>query len=203
MPVAKPEERGLERLILFSDAVVAIAITLLVLPLTDLKPVEGQSALALVRTHWNEIFAFAISFAVIAKFWFSHHRIFRSLVSHDSALLVLNTTWLLSIALMPFTTAVLDGEEGYATLYLINLLLTSLLTVALATYINAHPELQDEVLPAAVVRRNRIGGLTMIAAIVLALIFSLFIEHYALFFLLLIPAFQRVADRAVPDHVAR
>ncbi len=43
----------------------------------------------------------------------------------------------------------------------------------------------------------------MIAAIVLALIFSLFIEHYALFFLLLIPAFQRVADRAVPDHVAR
>ena len=201
--MANPEERGLERLILFSDAVVAIAITLLVLPLADLEPEEGQSALALVRAHWNEFFAFAISFAVIARFWFAHHRIFRNLLSHDSALLMLNTTWLASVVLMPFTTAVLDGAEGYASLYLINLLMTSVLTVALAGYINAHPELQEVVLPPAVVRRNRIGGLTMIAAIVVALIFSFFIEHSALFFLLLIPVFQRVADRTGPDRVAR
>lgn len=202
MPVAKPEERGLERLILFSDAVVAIAITLLVLPLADLEPEEGQSALSLVRTHWDEFFAFAISFAVIARFWFSHHHIFRNLISHDSTLMGLNTAWLLSIVLMPFTTAVLDGEEGYATLYLINLLLTCALTVSLAAYIAAHPEFSDEVLSPAAIRRNRIGGLTMIAAIVVALVFSFFIQHVALFFLLLIPVFQWIADRAVPQEVA-
>lgn len=201
VPVAKPEERGLERLILFSDAVVAIAITLLVLPLADLEPEEGQSAWSLLRAEWDEIFAFALSFLVIARFWFSHHRIFKNLVTHDATVLVLNTVWLASLVLMPFTTAVLNGDKGYTALYLINLTLTSVLTTALARYIDAHPDLLEEAVPPATARRNLIGGLTLIATFALALIFSFFLEHRALFLLLLLPVLQKVVSRLVPDRV--
>ena len=198
VPVAKAEERGLERLILFSDAVVAIAITLLVLPLADLEPGETESAWSLLRAEWDEIFAFFISFVVIARFWFSHHRIFRNLISHDATLLVLNAAWLASVVLMPFTTAVLSGGTGYTALYLFNLIVTSALTTALAGYINAHPHLLEEALPAATVRRNLIGGIALVATFVVALIVSFFIEHTALLCLLLIPVVQRIVHRLVP-----
>jgi uncharacterized membrane protein len=199
--VATPEERGLERLILFSDAVVAIAITLLVLPLTDLEPAEEQSALGLLREHWDEVLAFAISFIVIARFWFAHHRIFRNLMRHDSVLLVLNTAWLASVVLMPFSTAVVEFQDGYATLYLINLLLTSLLTVLMASYIYAHPELVETPPSPTAARRSQLGGWTMVGTIGVALILSFFLDHAALLFLFGIPVLQRIVDRRTPDEV--
>lgn len=199
--MATPEERGLERLILFSDAVVAIAITLLVLPLADLEPVEDQSALALIRAHWDEFLAFAISFIVIARFWFSHHDIFRNLIRHDKTLLLLNTAWLASLVLMPFSTAVVDFTDGYATLYLVNLLATSALTVSMSSYIHAHPELV-EIEPAPdVIRRSRVGGVTMVATIAFALIMSLFFDHSALLLLFLIPITTRIAERRPNSEV--
>ena len=89
--VSRAEERGLERLILFSDAVVAIAITLLVLPLTELRPEEGERRVELPAAEGDELLSFAISFIVIARFWFAHHGLFRHLVRMDRPLLWLNT----------------------------------------------------------------------------------------------------------------
>ncbi|MFP3380774.1 TMEM175 family protein, partial [Bacillus sp. SIMBA_069] len=70
-------ERGLDRLVNFSDAAVAIAITLLILPLVDAAGQIGHSSFGeFIDKNFWEIFAFVVSFAVIARFWVVHHRIF-------------------------------------------------------------------------------------------------------------------------------
>ena len=169
--------------------------------MADLEPEEGQSALSLVQTHWDEFLAFAISFVVIARFWLLHHRMYRVLYRHDGPLLVLNTAWLGSVVLMPFSTAVVDFPGGYATVYLINLLATSSLTVVMSVYIYDHPELVDSEPSPTVVRRGRLSGWTMVATIAAALIASFFADHAALLLLLLIPVVQRIVGRRVPDDV--
>src|SRR3712207_2209345 len=70
-------DRGLDRLVTFLDAVVAIAITLLVLPLVDVIPDEGRDVDlgALLADEAGRFGAFALSFAVIAQLWLVHHRI--------------------------------------------------------------------------------------------------------------------------------
>ena len=69
--------RGLDRLVKFSDATVAIAITLLILPLVDFAgDIAHESLGKVLTTHSGAIISFAVTFAVIGRFWFAHHRIF-------------------------------------------------------------------------------------------------------------------------------
>lgn len=105
------QSRGVERLTLFSDAVVAIAITLLAI---DLPVPEGNT----VSAFWSSVkhddghyAAFLISFVVIAVTWSNHHDIFRYLKSTDSRLRVFNTGWLLTIVINPFATKLLTASE--------------------------------------------------------------------------------------------
>jgi len=100
----------LERLIFFSDAVFAIAITLLVIEVRvpDLPhasdAVLGQALLDLVPKY----IGFLSSFFVIGRFWMSHHQLFGMLKEADSGLIWHNMFLLMAIAFMPFPTAVLS-----------------------------------------------------------------------------------------------
>jgi uncharacterized membrane protein len=96
-----------ERLTFFSDAVVAIAITLLAI---ELPVPEGSS----VSEFWKSVqhddghyAAFLISFAVIAAAWSDHHDLFGYVRGIDARLKLLNMWWLLSIVLNPFATKLL------------------------------------------------------------------------------------------------
>jgi uncharacterized membrane protein len=104
-------ERGLDRFITFLDAVVAIAITLLVLPLTEvLQDVgPGESLGSVLSGEAGTFFAFFLSFAVIARFWLDHHRIVERVGSYDSAFLMLNLLWILTIVVLPFATQVVGS----------------------------------------------------------------------------------------------
>ena len=96
-----------ERLTFFSDAVVAIAITLLAI---DLPVPEGSSFSAFwlsVRHDDGHYAAFLISFVVIAAAWFDHHDLFRYVRGTDARLKVLNMWWLFSIVVNPFATKLL------------------------------------------------------------------------------------------------
>jgi len=126
-------ERGFDRLVNFSDAVVAIAITLLVLPLTDLVSdavgdasgkvdLEGNNAGAFTLLQQNSaaFSAFALTFLVTAMFWLIHHRIFEYIGDYDSYLSWMNMAWLMLIVLLPFLSGLLeqDGfENGTGLLY--------------------------------------------------------------------------------------
>ena len=108
--MTKRDDRGaiyghIDRLVNFSDAVIAIAVTLLVLPLVDrAADVRFDSFTHLYGAVGQEFWIFLISFVVICRFWLVHYRLFRSLKSFDGAIFWLNAWWLLSIVLTPFPT---------------------------------------------------------------------------------------------------
>jgi uncharacterized membrane protein len=108
------DERSIVRLVAFTDAVVAIAITLLVLPLVAFVPeATGKgtdTTAALVRLladHVPQLVAFALSFALIARFWWGHHRILEPVRSWSTALVLLDLAWVFLIVVLPLPTAIL------------------------------------------------------------------------------------------------
>ena len=101
-----------ERLAFFSDAVVAIAITLLAI---ELPVPEGDTDTEFLHSLGEESFAyitFLISFIAIANHWAAHHRVFRYVGRADRPLVLLNLVWLLLIVLTPFLTEIVrEGND--------------------------------------------------------------------------------------------
>jgi uncharacterized membrane protein len=112
------------RIVAFSDGVFAIAITLLVLQL-GVRP--GVTDHELGKALWDErqdLVAYAISFAVIGRFWLVHHRFFGDVTGFDGRLIVLNLFYLAWIVLIPFSSQILGdhgGAEAAVILYAANL----------------------------------------------------------------------------------
>jgi uncharacterized membrane protein len=101
-------ERGLDRLIAFADAVVAIAITLLVLPLVDVlgSAAPDKDLGAVLAEDAAQFGAFLLSFLVIARLWRAHHRIVEQVGAYDPAFVLVNFGWLLTVVVLPFATQV-------------------------------------------------------------------------------------------------
>jgi TMEM175 potassium channel family protein len=110
------DARAAERLTFFSDAVVAIAMTLLAI---DLPVPEGGTVTAFwasVRHDDGHYLAFCVSFVVIAAAWSDHHKMFRFVRRTDARLRLLNFCWLFAIVLNPFATKLLTvGAQTTAT----------------------------------------------------------------------------------------
>ncbi|MEU8591965.1 TMEM175 family protein [Streptomyces sp. NPDC048664] len=111
----EPEEarhHSSERLVFFSDAVIAIAITLLALEL----PIPGEGVhgnagvLRFLHEHLPEYLAFLVSFTTIATHWMAHQRLFRYATGTNGRVVRWNLVWLLMIVSMPFTTRLLTSE---------------------------------------------------------------------------------------------
>ncbi len=136
------DRRALDRLIFFSDAVFAIAITLLVLGITVpiIRPsaVETELPSALLATA-PKLFSYALSFLVIGAYWMAHQRTFRYVVRYDRGLAWLNLLFLLFVGLIPFPTGVV-GEYGdqlaAALLYAVTLTISGFLMSLLWIYIS-------------------------------------------------------------------
>jgi uncharacterized membrane protein len=130
-----------ERLIFFSDAVVAIAITLLAFALPIPHIAAGASNATLWDAIWAkhiDFFAFLISFVVIGSHWRAHHRLFRYVVRLDSRIMTLNMVWLLLIIVIPFATKLLSGSGGFGvrfSLYAIIQVLTVLTFLLMSRHI--------------------------------------------------------------------
>jgi uncharacterized membrane protein len=99
---------GLERLIFFSDAVFAIAITLLVLNIQLPTNAVFPGALSQIGP---QIGAYILSFFVIGAFWIAHHRFYQHIIRFDNRLLWLNLLLLLFIAFIPFPTRVVADHD--------------------------------------------------------------------------------------------
>jgi uncharacterized membrane protein len=131
-----------ERLVFFSDAVVAIAITLLALalpipPHLTSKTLTGQT----FREIWayrDAYLAFLISFAVIANHWRSHHRLYRDVARLDHRLISINMFWLLLIIITPWATRLIAGNGGFGArfaIYAVIQVLTILAFLAMSVHI--------------------------------------------------------------------
>ena len=120
------EENEIEfgRIVAFSDGVFSIAITLLVLNLTVAKGLPSSELTSELFDLWDDLLAFALSFAVIGRFWVVHHRFFAEVDAFDGRLLGLNLLYLAAIVLIPFSSEVLGeygGETPSVVLYSVNL----------------------------------------------------------------------------------
>ncbi len=138
--------RAVDRLINFSDAVVAVAITLMVLPLASVDgPTGDQTILTVIGDHWPQLVTFLFTFYVVAIMWAAHNRILNGISGYDPAIFWLNTTWLAAIVLLPWLTAMRDsgagGAGGAACAYWLLLALISALGGVMGRHIRRHPEL--------------------------------------------------------------
>jgi TMEM175 potassium channel family protein len=127
-PIARAPHRDeaeveFNRIVAFSDGVFAIAITLLVLGLLIPEGVHDLTQRLLDQE--TDLFAYAISFAVIGRFWLAHHRFFSSLERFDGSLMAINLVYLAFIGLVPFTSQVLgdySGQTSAVVLYALNMI---------------------------------------------------------------------------------
>jgi uncharacterized membrane protein len=126
-----PARSGLDRLAAFSDGVFAIAITVLVLPLTEID-VTGD-VLATLHEERGQILAFVISFAVIGRYWIGHHDDVKRMIGVDRHILVWNLVFLFFVVVLPFPSAVLGQGTGVTPtiLYASTIILTALSQLAL------------------------------------------------------------------------
>lgn len=143
--------RDLDRFLTFIDAVVAIAITLLVLPLVDLvgELGDGTSVEDLLRDNKAPIGAFFLSFLVISQVWLGQHRLLRSVIDANELLTRLLLFWSLTIIVLPFPTALVAAPHGAGdepltkALYVGTMAISALLLSLMAVVIARHPELRD------------------------------------------------------------
>ena len=102
------------RLEAFSDGVIAIAITLLVLDIKVPDPDTTGSLAHALGQMWPNYAAYVVSFATIGIIWINHHALIRRLRTADHSVLILNLFLLLTIGVLPFTTALLAAYIGEA-----------------------------------------------------------------------------------------
>lgn len=121
---------GVGRVEAFSDGVIAIIITIMVL---ELKAPEEPGLVHLWRL-WPVALAYVLSFAYVGIYWVNHHRLFSHARRINNALLWNNLVLMFALSLVPFSTAYL-GEQHFSRdatiVYLVTMLLPALAYVPL------------------------------------------------------------------------
>lgn len=145
-----------DRVLFFSDAIFAIAITLLVVDIRVPGPtVSHINSARLLLNAVPQMVGFGISFAVIGMFWVGHHGIFRHIVAMDRPLMWLNLLFAGTIAFLPYPTSLLSvaGNQTPAIVfYAVWVSLAGLAEAALWVYACRVPGLLREDTPATLRR---------------------------------------------------
>lgn len=102
------ERTDLGRIVAFTDGVMAVAITLLVLNIEVPDVSEGSKLGDELLDLLPSLLSYALSFALVGRFWVIHHNAFATLRAFDGTLMTLNLVFLALIALMPFATDLFD-----------------------------------------------------------------------------------------------
>jgi uncharacterized membrane protein len=197
-------ERGMDRLIFFTDAVTAIAITLLILPLVELVPEasthKGDAIGDFFRDNLYQIFAFVLSFVIIARQWLANHEILEHVVRPTPRLFQLNLAWAFTVVVLPLPTEIVAAFVSNAPViafYIGTMTVNSLILSAICVEVYRHPETEDDGNHGRLERL--VGSLITTAAFVIALILSLTVprvNYYALLVLVLtIPAYRLIKPR--------
>jgi uncharacterized membrane protein len=172
---SKPQNRlAIERLIFFSDAVFAIAITILVL---DIRlPASADAAgshelLLSLATLWPKYLAYLISFWTIGLSWISHHSKFLYIQRVDYQLLVINLIRLMMIAFIPFSTAVMSENVSFTAtaFYAFTMVLVSLSGLILWWHATRNHHLVDPNLDRHYIRGEALSPLATTAIFTLSI----------------------------------
>lgn len=187
-----------ERLVFFTDAIVAIAITLLVLPLLESIPdasAHGLTVGAWLFEHGNGLLAFVVSFAIVAYQWMSHRRLFAPLEAVTPGLLWLDVAWAFTIVFLQLPSAMiysLAADRWSVVLYVGTLATTQCLMTVMSWRVGAHPELLAPGRSTTINTRMHLAVTALfLAALVVAAVFPS-IGFSSLFLLWLVPVVRRI-----------
>ena len=199
-------ERGLGRLVGFSDGVVAIAITLLILPLVDEASSLEGSVWAYVQGNSQQLLVFFISFFVIGRFWMIHHSMYENVETYSHQLLWTNMFWLITIVFLPFPTELLahaDSDDAFTHgLYVGTMFFTTVASTLQQKVIIDHPELQvPEIRGTLRLQPSVVAMLSMLAAAIISVVLPR-VGLFALFLLILTGWISGLIDRARGTKVA-
>jgi uncharacterized membrane protein len=193
-------DHALERLVFFSDAVFAIAITLLVIEIHAPHLPEGSPDRAYWRVlaHlWPSLLGYFVSFAVIGLFWMGHHRALALAARYSPKILPWNMALLLVIAFMPFVTAWL-AQNLYARppalLYCGAMLAAAVLNVMVIRTATG-PEMVDRGASAEDIAYVRGRSLSVVLGSAMAIALGFVLPQMAQAGLITIPLWRRLLTR--------
>jgi uncharacterized membrane protein len=196
--------RGLERLVFFTDAIAAIAITLLILPLVDLVPeIAAHTGTLgdLFEEGAGQMVGFAISFAVIARLWFAHHQLFEHVEAYTPRLVLLTIAWAFTIVLLPLPTAItaqLNPTPGTIAFYIGTMTASSLILTGMTLMIRNNPRVESRDNPIS--PRNVVGSVSNATAFVVAFALGTAVPaigYWALFVLFLSQPIEALVGRSL------
>ena len=195
-------ERGLDRFITFLDAIVAIASTLLVLPLTEI--IVGTHppphATEVFTQYGARFWAFLLSFAVIFRLWLAHHRMVERVGAYDAVFVWVNVGWALTVVFLPFATQLTSAypvsDRLAIGVYLGTLTLSSVFLSVVATLVWRRPLLRrqgvaaGDAAPWAALATTTV----LLLALVIAIAFPR-VNYFALLLLFLSSPVERLLSR--------
>jgi uncharacterized membrane protein len=191
---------GLEfdRFVFFSDAVFAIAMTLLVVGI-GIPHVASRNLEHALSEKSDEVISFFISFLVIGYYWLAHHRFIGYIARVDTAFMVTNLAFLGAIAFTPFPTAlvgVYSGHEISVVMYCATLAAASLLMVLMLVRAY-HNDLFREPMTPEYYRFSLLASSAPVGAFLLAIPIAFVDTALALPFLLILFPVEHLLDRYV------
>lgn len=188
-----------ERLIFFSDAVFAIAITILVIDLKVPMVPENATEAQFLNEFAKQIpqlLGFVMSFFLIGIYWTAHHNMFGYVINYSKRLLWINLIFLFTIVIMPFTTAIYSEysvTEGHLKLispyaiYVFNICFTGIMNFILLAYITNPKHKISEFVPVNYAKYGKIRSLVTPTIFLISLLVCFFDPGTGRMVLFLIP----------------
>jgi uncharacterized membrane protein len=214
-PAARPagdepevEAKAADRVVFFSDAVVAIAITLLALALplpVATKSTTNHQLLDALGGDRDGYLAFLISFAVIGNHWAVHRRVFRYVNRLNDTVIRLDMIWLLMMIITPFATRILTGNGGFGVRFTIYTLVQ---VIASTCLLLMSREIRDKDLmradaPESARHPENSHTLTLIVVFLISIPVAFVAGQWAFVLWVAIPVLERVLRRLRREPMPR
>ncbi len=204
------EEPEFGRFAFFTDAVFAIALTLLVLSI-ELPPLHGDPNAPATMFHalgdiWDSFLAFGIAFVLLGRYWIGHHQFVATLGAIDVTLLWWNLLYLAGVALLPFPTSlVANHESNPVSVIFFAVVLAALSGVQTIMYVHARrAELERHRLTDVQQRWRIIGSLIPVAMFLVTAPFAFVNPSWVLISWAVLPLVTaRLYRRLAPEEVKR
>jgi len=199
---AQVEVLSKHRVEALTDGIYAVAMTLLVLEL-KLPETHGTAtdeALSQALMHLvPKIVAWILSFAILAIFWFTHHRTFHYVRHVDRKLLRINLFSMLFASLLPFSSAMVGDYNNLfraQALYAANMAALALLAIWQLSHLMKHPELcEPPGFPPGIARGARFRAWSLVATAALAAAIAYFAPHFGTMAFMLMILLARIGRR--------
>ena len=187
----------LERLVFFCDAVLAIAITLLIFNL-KLDHFPKKLTFADLGYTWQKFIAFAVSFINLAIFWTNHHTFYSFIKKINITMLRYNLCWLFFIVTIPFSASLVSSylsNTPAVFIYCLNFFLVTFFQNQIWDYAAKRPEFLNEEITPEVVHDYKLSCNVAMINPLIAIGLSFFYPQIAFFLLFLRLPFLYIARR--------